>query len=371
MSDAPHPAGPGDDAGRARLQRLGRVAGELLHDLAGEMAALDTRARLVASEARLGRFPLSDMERVLESTAALSAMLHDVLETLRGATVSPELETPVEEAAERAIRQLLPGAGPVEVRLDSTLPPGTTVHGRPSFLARALGNLLEGAARHAAAEVRVTLELEPAAAPGRLPRALLAVEDDGPGLSPDLEEAPGPAAAGGSAALGLGAAAWAAEQLGGTLDYRRGTTLGGARFELRIPARLPRSYGDPGALAGKRVALVEPASPADPFLRRYLAARGITVAEPPAAGSGLAAALLRLRPDALVLDPQAERAGSVAVLWDAIRRSAPELAGRTLFVSALPDGDPRLQEARQTGRPVLARPVDPAELTQALDALFF
>lgn len=362
------PPPPGEGDGRTRLLGLGRVAGELIHDLAHEVSALDTRARLVAGEARMGRLPISDLDRVVETTADLSEMLRDVLDTLRGASVSPEVTTDVQAAAERAIRRLLSGAGPVEVRMASTLPPGTAVRGRPSFLVRALANLLANATRHAVEQVSVTLALEPSPKDGAGSLVVLAVEDDGPGLSPDLEDDPFPPGVEGGSALGLGSVSWAAAQLGGTVAYRRGPELGGARFELRLPALLPGGYGVPGALAGRRVAVAEPAG-SDATLRNYLLARGAEVVPvAPAPGEALAEAVLRLVPDALLLDPESE--GAAAGTWEAIHRADPALAARTVFVSALPDGDPLLQEARQTGRPVLARPLDPAELTQAMDTLF-
>lgn len=371
MTDQPQSPPTGEGDGRARLLGLGRVAGELLHDLALEVSALDTRARLVAGEARMGRFPVSDLERVVETTAELSEMLRDVLETLRGATVSPEVSTDVREAAERTIRRLLPGFGPVEVRLASSLPDGTAVRGRPSFLTRALANLLQNASRHAVEQVNVSLALENVEDGGDgAPRVVLAVEDDGPGLSPDLEDDPFPPGVDGGSALGMGAVAWAAEQLGGSVEYRRGAELGGARFEVRLPALLPGEYGDPAALRGRRVALLEPEGADDHFLRRYLLARGAeVVVVAPEEGEPLVEALARSFADVLLLDPEAAPDQALEA-WDELRHADSMLAERTLFVSALSDAHPLLQEARETGRPVLARPVDPAELTRALDLLF-
>ena len=371
MTDQPQPPHAGEGDGRERLLGLGRVAGELLHDLSHEVSALDTRARLVASEARMGRFPLSDMERVVETTAEISEMLRDVLETLRGATVSPEVATDVRDAAERTIRRLLPGFGPVEVRMSSSVPDGTAVRGRPSFLTRAVANLLQNASRHAVEQVNVSLALEnPEAGSDGAPQVVLAVEDDGPGLSPDLDDDPFPPGVDGGSALGMGAVAWAAGQLGGSVGYRRGSELGGARFEIRLPALLPGEYGAPGALRGRRVALLEPEGADDHFLRRYLLARGAEVIPvAPEEGEPLVEALARSFADVLLLDPDTDPDEALAA-WDELRHADSALAERTLFVSALSDAHPLLQEARQTGRPVLSRPVDAAELTRALDSLF-
>lgn len=224
------------DAERARMEQLGRVAAELIYDLANAVDALQTRIRLAAGEARMGRLPLVEMDRVGETAGELGAMLNDVLDVARGAMLSPEVAFDPRAVAERAIRRVLPDTRPMDLRLECTLPAGVRVGGRESFLARALTNLLRNAVRHAQSQVLVELSLEHAE--DERPRLLIAVEDNGPGMGRK-------SAAGGDATaapgLGLRSVDWAARQLGGTVTYSRGATLGGARFDLLLPCRLPRS----------------------------------------------------------------------------------------------------------------------------------
>ncbi|MDB4950246.1 MAG: Histidine kinase [Gemmatimonadetes bacterium] len=228
---APHEGPSTSDApDRARFEELGRVAAELLHDLANTVEALQARIRLAAGEARMGRLPLVEMERVGETAEDLGAMLHDVLEVARGAALSPEVAFDPREVAERTIRRILPGMRPLELRLQATLPDGTVVPGRESFLVRALSSLLADAARQAGSEVRVTLALD--VGEDRGPQLLVSVEDDGPGVRGSGSALP---------ATGLRSAEWAARQLGGTIAHSRTSTLGGAFAELRLPCRLPRA----------------------------------------------------------------------------------------------------------------------------------
>jgi signal transduction histidine kinase len=232
----PGETAPDEQAERARCEELGRVAAELIHDLASTVEALQTRIRLAAGEARMGRLPLVEMDRVGETAAELGTMLRDVLEVARGAAISPEVAFDPGAVVERAIRRILPDTRPLELRLDSTLPDGARVPGRESFLARAVANLLQNAVRHAQSQVLVALSLD--VGDDRRPRLLAAVEDDGPGL----RRAAGPYGdAPQAVGLGLRSAAWAVQQLGGSISYARGRVLGGARFELLLPCRVPRA----------------------------------------------------------------------------------------------------------------------------------
>jgi signal transduction histidine kinase len=221
---------PEHEGEAVRLEELGRVAAELLHDLRDTTEALRTRIRLAAGEARMGRLPLLEMDRAGETADELSAMLRDVLEMVRGAAVSPEVSFDPHAVAERTLRRIVADARALDFRLQAQLPAGVRVGGSESFMGRALANLLANAARHALGQVRLTLTLD-AGEEGR-PRVLATVEDDGPGmrLPPD-------------AGYGLRAAEWSVRQLGGNLRYDRSASLGGTRVEMRVPCRLGRSGG--------------------------------------------------------------------------------------------------------------------------------
>jgi signal transduction histidine kinase len=239
MSDLfPDPSAGDPSAGprheeRARAEELGRVAAELLHDLASLTEALRARVRLAAGEARMGRLPLMEMDRVTETADDLGAMLGDVLEVMRGASISPEVAFDPHAVAVRAMRHVLPDARALEFRLDARLPDGLRVPGRESFMLRALSNMIAAACRQAHAEVRVTLAAE--ADGDARARLLVAVDDDGatPRASSDTEATL-------LGEVGARSAQWAVRQLGGTLAYARSSALGGTRIEMRLPCRLPR-----------------------------------------------------------------------------------------------------------------------------------
>lgn len=225
---------------RERLEALGQISYELLHDLAEGMAALEMRARLAAAEARAGRNATGDLDRVVEGSSELGAMMRDVLDALRGRATSPEVTFEVYPVVERAVRWFFPVSSPVEVRLVSRLGDDVEVQGRASFLFRSVWNLLANAAHYCRGAVQVEVSLEH---PRRMDEdaesvVCIDVEDDGAGLDraaaaelfePMLDDD------GERAGLGLGAVAWMVDQLGGWVRHRPGDDLGGACFEIRLP----------------------------------------------------------------------------------------------------------------------------------------
>jgi hypothetical protein len=349
------------------------VAGELVHDLANVVAALDARARLAAGEGRLGRLPLAELDRVAETTGEMAAMLRDVLDVMRGSALSPEVTMDVREVAERTVCRILPALRPLEVRVAATLPPGIRVPGRASFLSRALTNLLRNASRHARTEVRVTLTAERR---GGRPAVLVAVEDDGAGFpSPSplpprrrRSDAAPPHEPPGHG-MGLSAVAWAVEQLGGTVTRGASADLGGARVDLSLPAEMAAA---PASAGGRtRVLVLEDGGELAGELWPYLHARHaelLDVDSPLDGDEQLLYAVLRARPDALLLDPEVG-GGRGVQLWETLHRLAPSMAARAIFLSALPEEHRLVRAARRTGRPVLLLPTDFAAVGDALDSL--
>lgn len=235
-----------DDAGergvqlRERLEALGQVSAELLHDLADAVLALEMRARLAAAEARAGRPTTPEMERVVEASTEIGAMIRDALDCMRGRTVSPEVTFDVCSVMERAIRRFLPGSRPVEIHLVSSLDGPVEVQGRASFLFRSVCTLLANAVRQCRREVQVGLAVEdPRRMDEQADRVVrIDVEDDGAGLDPATAATlfePWAAWDGERPGMGLSAVAWMVGQLGGWVRHRPGETLGGACFEIRLP----------------------------------------------------------------------------------------------------------------------------------------
>ena len=73
------------------LAALGQVTGELVHDLANEVQVLQGWAMLARGEAVTGQAPVNELQRVVDISARLGRMLRDMLETVSGQDVSPEL----------------------------------------------------------------------------------------------------------------------------------------------------------------------------------------------------------------------------------------------------------------------------------------
>lgn len=226
---------------RERWEALGQVSAELLHDLAMGLGALEARARLAAAEARDGRPPVAELDRVVEASADLNVMMRDTLDVVQGRAMSPEVRFDVYNVVERAVRRFFPASRGVEVRLKSELPGTVEVEGRASFLLRSIANLLQNAMRHCRSEVQIGVSVED---PRRMDEdadavVCIDIEDDGAGL--DLaraatlfEPAPfGEAEPG----VGLSAVAWMVSQLGGWVRHRPGDELGGACFEIRLPIK--------------------------------------------------------------------------------------------------------------------------------------
>lgn len=233
---------------RERLETLGQVSAELLHDLAEGMAALEMRARIAAAEARAGRPPAGDLDRMVETSAELGAMLRDVLDAIRGRSTSPELTFPVYPVVERAVRFFMPATRQVEVRLVSHVDEGLEVQGRSSFLFRSVMNLLANAMRCCRREVWVDVSVEEPRQMDEDAQAVVCidVEDDGAGLDPrSAAELFEPMIETGDeqAGLGLSAVAWMVEQMGGWVRHRPGEELGGARFEIRLPVAVAAHGG--------------------------------------------------------------------------------------------------------------------------------
>jgi signal transduction histidine kinase len=222
---------------RERLEALGQVSAELLHDLADAAYSLEQRALLAAEEARHGRTPFPELQRAVEAGTEMRVMLRDVMDVLRGAALSPEVTIEPRECVERALLRFVPATGPVEVRLVCDLPPGTVIPGRESFLSRLAANLLAGAARRARGRVLLELRLE--TEPDGRAGVVLGVEDDGraPGQAGG-NPAPHPRPSA-SDEWRPAVVSWLVAQLDGEVRPRAVCLLGGSGLEIRLPAIVP------------------------------------------------------------------------------------------------------------------------------------
>jgi two-component system sensor histidine kinase MprB len=146
-----------DESVRAQRQ----LVADASHELRTPVTSLRTNVEVLLAggelDAELRHQMLDD---VVEQTEELSALVNDLIEVARGDLPLDEseelrLDRVVEEAVARARRNA------PETRFVTDLSP-VIVHGVPERLARAIGNLLDNAARHSprGGEVSVTVDTE-------------------------------------------------------------------------------------------------------------------------------------------------------------------------------------------------------------------
>jgi CheY-like chemotaxis protein len=370
---------------------LGQVMGELVHDLANDIAVLQSWALLADGELAAGRAPDVEVKRVVEISGALGHMLRDVLATLVEDGLSPEVQFDPAAVAESVISRRVRDLPALGIRFRSDLPKGTTVRGRHSFWVRTVANLLGNSTRYARGDILVTLALDRS---GSRTMVVLRVEDDGPGVPAAEREdvfRPGWRGEPGGSGLGLSSVAWSVAQLGGEVCYREGSPLGGAAFEVRVPAAGPLARRAANASAGSGVRLLAPppslaASPSLAGLRllvidddegvrqvlgRLLRRVGADVRELDPVGEPeeqLVLEVLRTLPDVVLLDLRLGERGGLS-LWHRLRAELPQLARVVIFLTGASPGDPDWDAAAASGQPVLNKPFEVAKLALAIRSL--
>ncbi|CAN5260924.1 hypothetical protein BH24GEM2_BH24GEM2_08540 [soil metagenome] len=355
-----------------RLAALGKVSGELLHDMANLVAVVRGRATLALGDARTGRIPIGELDRLAEASEELGSMLRDVMEVLAGRAISPEVVFDPRTVTERVIERFLDTTPPVRIRLSSSVPAHLRVAGRASFFSRAVLNLLTNAARHAESEIEVSLSTIERQEEHLL---VLTVEDDGPGMDPQQVEAafqPLVSGEAGRPGLGLSSVAWSMSHLAGEVSCHRSAALGGACFELCVPlvrARERSGVRMPASLKGVRLLFLEDDDAVREAMMRLLERMGSEVVSLPLLWSDeddLISGLLRARPDVVLLDLRLG-AHSGLEIWKVLQSHLPALARRVVFVSGLAPGHPEWETASHTEQPVLAKPLDLREIARTVE----
>lgn len=208
---------------RAVVERARTQAGNLAH-------ALKTPLAVLANEAQDNKGELA--AQVARQTAEMGAQVERHMARARAAAVAGTLgaRTPVAPVLDGPVRVMRRLHEEISVAVDC--PDDLAFAGEAQDLEEMFGNVLENACKFAAGEVRVR-----ASAAGE--RLLIEIEDDGPGLAPELREAvkkrgarldetkPG-------AGLGLAIVADLAELYDGALDLSE-ANLGGLSARLTLP----------------------------------------------------------------------------------------------------------------------------------------
>ena len=211
-----------------RLAALGRVAAGVAHEIRNPIAA----ARLQGENALAGtdqrrQVAIGDMLLQIERLDALAGELLAMTQRVDPHTMAVALQSFLAEqtAKHTAIAEAR------GLRLTAT-GPDTMLQIDPAIIGRVLDNLLTNAIRHAPAGGQVRL----AAAPGPA-SVTFTVEDDGPGVPPDMQARlfePFVTGRADGIGLGLAIARELADAHGGTLELRR-TGTDGTAFTLTIP----------------------------------------------------------------------------------------------------------------------------------------
>ncbi|RMG48192.1 MAG: HAMP domain-containing protein [Acidobacteria bacterium] len=223
-----------------------RVAHEVRNPLTPIRLAMDNLRRLRRRDpSKLPEHVEEEAASVLEEVSRLERLVREFAEFAR--LPEPRLR-PVDVAAvaQGAAAGQIPSGGPIrlEVSVAGSLPP---VAGDPDLLGMAVANVARNAVEAlggGSGRIRLTvrpLEREPVdGTPGTLVE--VAVEDDGPGLPPDIAgrifDPYVTGRAGDGTGLGLAIVRWIVRGHGGLVRAGPGS-LGGARIAILLPAHGP------------------------------------------------------------------------------------------------------------------------------------
>jgi signal transduction histidine kinase len=205
-----------------------RFVADAAHELRSPLAVLRTRLE-IAPPQPLAAEALADVERIQRLTTDLL-----LLARLDAGEPSGHVEVDLGQVAAEEATLVRPRT---DVRVDLRIDAGIVVRGSAEQLRRLVANLVDNAVRHAA--VTVVVRLRPLA-----DTAVLEVEDDGPGIPADRQEAvfdrfarldEARARDAGGSGLGLAIARDIAVHHGGSLTVAGGPP--GTLLQARIPTR--------------------------------------------------------------------------------------------------------------------------------------
>jgi signal transduction histidine kinase len=224
----------------AALDRQREFVADASHELRTPLTSVLANLELLAEE-------LTGDQRVaaasaLRSSRRMRRLVADLLLLARADTGRAAARLPVDlgDIVTEAAAELEPVAGDHEISVSA--PHGAEVEGTRDELHRLVLNLLENALRHTDPGTAVEASVE-----RRNGEVVLAVEDDGPGIPPELAEKVferffrGAGDRSGSTGLGLAIVRAVAGSHDGTVELEPPLDGRGARFVVRLPARPPAS----------------------------------------------------------------------------------------------------------------------------------
>lgn len=147
-----------------------RLTAELAHELRTPLTVIRGEAELGAAAPRVRHVDRERFERIVASADDMGSAMTTLLDAARGVGSAATVDV----ATALAVQAARPGlALPVEV---GSVPPGLTAAAPIDLLGRAIGPLIDNAARHGRTVVRI-------GAQRRDSTVVIRVEDDGPGLA--------------------------------------------------------------------------------------------------------------------------------------------------------------------------------------------
>jgi len=235
-------------AREASEARLRRFAADASHELRTPLAAIRGYAELTRrSGARLRSDVAHSLERIESESIRMTGLVEDLLLLARMDEAQPLASEPVElsELAAIAVGDIQVSAPDHDWRVDAPQP--VEVRGDPARLHQAIVNLLSNAAKHTPSGTHVVARVRTEG-----DDAIVEVEDDGPGVPPEvLPDVFGRFVRGDAsrARLGAGGPASSSTGLGLAIVQAVATAHGGAAsvesgpahtvFRIRIPRNRP------------------------------------------------------------------------------------------------------------------------------------
>ncbi len=217
----------------ARTSALGAITAHLIHGLRNPLAGLESFVTAPPATPAEGRG--EDWRLAVETTARMKHLVNEVAGILRGERASRAgfSVTPAELLAQ-AVRKAEPWAGPLGVQVLTVAGRGRgeLPSRRADLILLVLDNLLRNACEATPRGGRVTLR-----ALAEAGRVVFSVEDQGPGLAPEIAAKvfqPLTSTKPGGGGLGLAISHQLARHAGGDLRHEPGPA-GGCVFRLSVP----------------------------------------------------------------------------------------------------------------------------------------
>jgi signal transduction histidine kinase len=163
-----------------RISTIGRLSGSIVHDLRNPLAAIYGGAEMLVD----ADLPAAHVKRlagnIYRASRRIQELLQDLLNVSRGKKRAPEL-CRLREVASAAVDSLAAAAEAQGVAVALEIPPEIEVPLERSRMERAFVNLIGNAleAMPDGGEVRISAKLEDGS-------ALIHVEDNGPGIAPEI-----------------------------------------------------------------------------------------------------------------------------------------------------------------------------------------